>query len=676
MKKSLFTTVLFMIFFTGVLSMASNQTLRPIPVFPVLKNIVVRSSGPKKEVWNRLSTNDKKLAYHLLEASRIGRDLLFNQSHRHGIAIKEILVDAFSPKHIQETEKLLGGGDSFAEFMAYGAKFMDMSGPYESSNRKYLVTIATPEQVGKVVEKYGKKLSPQTRTEIVKLITDPSYEVAQKPEDDQGTGLEECGGNIYEKGITGAEVLSAIKEKGLEIELNCRIIKKEDGSLTCERQTVHTQGAVGNILTAVVKELKAALPYAKKSGRENFQHKQIENLIKYFESGDIEDFRQMNVAWVKDGTKSVVDFMMGYVEVYEDWQGKVGTWESYVQIIDPEMTKVSKKIAENAQYFEEILPFGKWKKVFPKDYSPPAALVYYLQEISSYRTAGYNLPNFDDIRTEVGAKNIIRLPLPGEKDDPVIKEITRESYEEWAPTSKVDRLTNTYLDVRRGLVLGHEIKGHGSGEYDRKKYGEKKDPISELGALGSALEEQRADLAAIVILQDPKAIEIGLYKDAEDQKQSLETLFDGYLVEFVSRFSKQHSLSEAHQRGHWLFMNWLFDRKAIEWVAKDEKSKPTPDNQVLVVKDQLAFKKAAADLLAELQKIKATRDEAELKKQFDEKAPLSEADSEWAHAVIKRGQHLRANAGYVEQPWNVRADLTLRTYGDTTVRGVAMHWGI
>src|SRR5947207_784738 len=126
----------------------------------------------------------------------------------------------------------------------------------------------------------------------------------------------------------------------------------------------------------------------------------------------------MNIEWVRDETSSKVDFMMGYVEVYADWLNQIGSWESYVQIVDPTTTTISVNLAKNAQAFENDMPYGAFKKTFPKDYSPPALMVYYFRETSSFHSGGYNLPNFDDIRRDVGAKNIIRLDLPGQDKDP------------------------------------------------------------------------------------------------------------------------------------------------------------------------------------------------------------------------------------------------------------------
>src|SRR3954465_14418879 len=108
------------------------------------------------------------------------------------------------------------------------------------------------------------------------------------------------------------------------------------------------------------------------------------------------------------------------------------------------------------------MPNGPWKKTFPRDYAPPALMVYYFQEIASYRSGGYNLPNFDDIRRDVGAKNVIRLPLPGENQDPGIRGMYEEMLTEFGPPSQTAALVEAREKVWQNIVLLHEIIGHGS----------------------------------------------------------------------------------------------------------------------------------------------------------------------------------------------------------------------
>jgi dipeptidyl-peptidase-3 len=320
------------------------------------------------------------------------------------------------------------------------------------------------------------------------------------------------------------------------------------------------------------------------------------------------------------------------------------------------------------------MPYGEFKKKFPPGYAPPAIMVYYFQERSSIRSGGYNLPNFDDIRRDVGAKNVIRLPLPGESKDPQIVGAYREMLQEFLPPAMVEPTLAAREKLWQVLVLMHEIIGHGSGTYDVSKYAKGEDPISGLGSLGSALEEQRADLTALVFVDDPILVEIGTYKSPEEAKQIRKSLYDYYLADFLRRTSGQRTFAESHQRGHWLFVKMLLDNGAAAWAAKDGGKKLTPENQVLVVRDYAKFQETARELLQKLQMIKATRDEKGLAELFAKEAPLDAISLPWAQAIIARGRELKINSGHIEQPWNISKSLKFEPRGGTTLESIAPFW--
>jgi dipeptidyl-peptidase-3 len=645
--------------------LGQGQDVKPLPL---PKTIRVQTAAPRGVVWATLTPNEKLLAYHLIEAANAGRELLFQRTHRHSLTIKSLLEEALSQEQIQKTKSLLGD-QAFQELVVYGAKFLDQGGPYTASNRKYVLGHVTQSQVQALIEgpRRMSGLSTQDRTEIVRLLCDPQYEVQQAPESPDGKGLEQTGNNFYEKAITGPEVMAAL-DKSLKPNINSRVIRLNKG-LACQTLTTQSPEPVGAALRKVVAHLEAARPYALTA----LQKEQIEHMITYFRGGDVEDFRQASIAWVRDRAASRVDFMIGWVEFEGDFLSRMAAWESYVQIVDPEISRLAQALAQRAQDFENAMPYGAFKKKFPADYSPPALMVFYFQEISGFRSGGYNLPNFDDIRRDVGAKNIIRLPMPGEDADPTLKAMRREALKEFLPAIKVEPVLANRERCYRNLVLMHEIIGHGSGTYDTSKYGKTDDPVSVLGRLGSALEEQRADLTALVFADDPKLVEIGACKDTAEAKLFRNLTYDMYLGDFLLRLSRDRTLAEMHQHGHWLFINKLLKAGAIQWVARDGRTMTT-DNQVLAVVDYDQFQNGARAVLGELQAIKANREEKQLKSLFSEYAPLSAIEQPWAQAVIRRGQHLAMNAGYVDQPWRVTADGKYEIFGGTSLESIAPYW--
>jgi len=659
------TTLLFAthIFFSYGLVLAAEA---PKPL-PVPKEIRVEASGPRAQVWQRLTPRQKQLAFHLIEAGRAGRLLLFHQGHRHGLALREVFQKAFDSAHVDKTKKDLGD-PAFGELLRYAARFLDQSGPYAGSNRKMVLSQVSAPSVDGLIKKHS-KATTNDRAEMVRLLTDPNYEVLQYPESPQGEGLELTGGNLYEKGLHGNEI-AAVLDKSLSPTLNCLVRRNAKGAPTCQIQTTSTPGIIGKTLKTVSGHLTKAIAFAETP----LQKEQLTLTVKYLQSGNIEEFRQANIAWVKDRSSSTVDVMIGWVEVYEDWLARIASWESYIQVVDPEISKISQRLAQKAQQFENKMPYDKYKKTFPADYSPPALMVLYLQEISSYRTAGYNLPNFDDIRKNVGAKNVIRLPLPGETEDPSFQAMWREVIAEYTVTSQIESLLAAREKVWNVLVLLHEIIGHGSGTYDESKFKPGEDPVSALGSLGSAAEEQRADLAALVFANDPLLVEVGIYTNQEEANRFRNLMYDFYVVDFLKRLSKLRTFTEAHQRGHWLFIKQLLEKKAIEWVSKEGKKQFTPQNGVLIVKNHDKFFEVARDLLARIQNIKAERKSKELVELFEKDAPLAAVDEAWAKGIIARGENLKINAGYVEQPWRITKKLNLTVWGGMTLESNAGFW--
>src|SRR5262249_20109205 len=154
-----------------------------------------------------------------------------------------------------------------------------------------------------------------------------------------------------------------------------------------------------------------------------------------------------------------------------------------------------------------------------------------------------------------------------------------------------------------------------------------------------------------VFVADPRLVDVGLCKDPKQAKLFRRLTYDGYLADFLRRTSGGRSFTEMHQRGHWLFINKLLKAAANRLAGEDGRSTPTPDNQVLEVADYDVYQKVARDLLQELQAIKANREEGKLRQLFQEYAPLDAIHEPWAQAIIRRGQNLLVNAGYVEQPW-------------------------
>ena len=79
--------------------------------------------------------------------------------------------------------------------------------------------------------------------------------------------------------------------------------------------------------------LQQALPYAPDS-----QKKVINDLIRYYQTGERADWIQCGIDWVQD--KSNPDFSNGFVEVYKDPRGLKGAIQGFVSVVDTTMSKL------------------------------------------------------------------------------------------------------------------------------------------------------------------------------------------------------------------------------------------------------------------------------------------------------------------------------------------------
>lgn len=77
---------------------------------------------------------------------------------------------------------------------------------------------------------------------------------------------------------------------------------------------------------------------------ENSQQKKALTLLaKYYRTGDLKDFDEYSIAWVKD-INSNVDVVNGFIEVYDNPLAYRGAFESVVSIKNHKTTKVIAKI--------------------------------------------------------------------------------------------------------------------------------------------------------------------------------------------------------------------------------------------------------------------------------------------------------------------------------------------
>ena len=371
--------------------------------------------------------------------------------------------------------------------------------------------------------------------------------------------------------------------------LNSKLVKK-NGKLVEERYT--TDGLYGEAIRKIVFWLDKAREVA-----ENDQQRRVIALLTdYYRTGDLKLFDEYSIEWLREN-EGDVDFINGFIEVYGDPLGLKGSWEGIVEYKDEVATERTRKIASNAQWFEDHSPVDpRFRKAQVKGVSAKVICAAMLGGDEYPSSAiGINLPNADWIRARYGSKSVTIGNLTeaynqaakgsGMNEEFVIDEPTRELIRKYG-----DLCDDLHTDL-------HECLGHGSGQL---LPGTSPDALK---AYGSTIEEARADLFGLYYLADDKLVELGLTPNKEAYKsQYYHYMMNGLMTQLV-RIKPGHVIEEAHMRNRALIARWCYAHGdgVVEMVKRDGKT-------YVRINDYQRLRQLFADLLAEIQRVKSEGD--------------------------------------------------------------------
>lgn len=536
------------------------------------------------DVFETLPLREKLFVYYLSRAALAGRDILWDQNNRYNLRIRKVL------------ERIICGykGDrSVAEFQAfllYAKKVFFANGIHHHYSMDKFIPAFSESYFRLLLEETGQ--GPMFR-ELRRVVFDPGY-MAKRVASDGSRDLIVNSANNYYENVTQQEAedfYNNRKEPETSHPLNSTLVKV-DGEV--KEQIWKADGKYGREIRRIMGYLEQALPYVA-----NEEQKQVIGLLlEFYRTGDLKVFDKYSIAWVKE-EKADVDFINGFIEVYGDPLAYKASWESVVEIVDAEACSRTRKLAENALWFEKHAPTDdRFKKTEISGITARVMQVAMLGgDCHPATPIGINLPNAEWIRETYGSKSVTL--------DNITYAYHRASIgggvtDEFAFSEEEKKLAEKYGYEAGNIHTDlHECLGHGSG---KMLAGVTTDALKNYY---STLEEARADLFALYYIMDPRLVELGIVSSPEVARCEYNSYIRNGLLTQLTRIKPGNNLEESHMRNRQLIAAWVYEqgkeRNVIERVVQENKT-------YFVIRDYEALRILFGRLLAEVQRIKSEGD--------------------------------------------------------------------
>lgn len=550
--------------------------------------------------FSDLSNQQRELLYYLSQAALSGRDIMYDQNYKHNLRIR---------RTIEEVLKNYDGdreSESFANFLSYAKQVWFANGIHHHYSSAKFTPLFDQEYFSEIILASAKVSDFPVRegqslvelvAELTPIIFDPTIDSKKVNTADGVDKIATSAVNFYE-GVTEQEVIDFYAAKSANDDdtpvshgLNSKLTKV-DGEIV--EQVWRVGGMYNDALEQVVYWLERAINVAENEK----QKKTFELLIKYYRSGDLEDFDAYNIAWVED-IDSTVDVINGFIEVYNDPLAYRGSFESVVSFRDAEATLRISAIGERAQWFEDNSPIlSEHKKADVTGIDGKVITVVMESGDASPATPiGINLPNSSWIRAEHGSKSVSLGNIVGAYNSSPSKTLAEFAYsveEILRSRTHSEQAGDLHTDM-------HEVIGHASGKIN-PGVGTTRETLRQYA---STLEEARADLVALYYIMDPMLIEIGVMDSLDVGRSEYDAYIRGGAMLQLYRLQPGELVEEAHMRNRQLVALWSYEQgledNVIERVVRDGKT-------YFVVNDYEKLREIFGRLLREIQRIKSEGD--------------------------------------------------------------------
>ena len=346
--------------------------------------------------FEKLPLKEKQLVWHLYQAALAGRDIYYDQRYVHNLEMRNVLEEILM--HSEGIDAAV-----LAEIQRYTKLFWLNTGPYNNLTARKFVLKCAPEAfaaAAKTAVKNGATIAGaggESLDAILARLKPAFFDAGVEPivtNKTPGPGkdiLTSSANNLY-VGVTTKD-LEHFEER---YALNSRLVK-QTGELV--EEVYRVGGKYDAQIRQIVGHLDAAIPLASEP-----MARALRALVKFYQTGETADRVAYDIAWVEDKS-SPVDTMNGFIEVYMDPRGMKGSWESLVFYVNPEKTAQIRKLATDAQWFEDRMPWAaQYRKQGVRGITANAIdVVIETGDSGPITPVGINLPNDQNVREKHGS---------------------------------------------------------------------------------------------------------------------------------------------------------------------------------------------------------------------------------------------------------------------------------
>jgi hypothetical protein len=290
------------------------------------------------------------------------------------------------------------------------------------------------------------------------------------------------------------------------------------------------------------------------------------------------DYYESELAWMD--LDAPIDVTIGPYETYNDELfGYKAAFEAYVCVKDDAETAKLQRFSNYLQEIENNLPINNAYRNPKLGATTPIRVVNEVLSAGDgnhgVQTAAFNLPNDERVIQQKGSKKVMLKNVQHAKYDKILTPIARVVL----PASAQDDLSFDWFFTH---ILAHELS-HGIGPHEIQITGRKSSVRQELKDTYSTIEEAKADITGLFMVQH--FFDKGILAGGDRNERQLYNTF------LASSFrTLRFGITEAHGRGMAVQFNYFMDHGAF--VARADGT-----YEVNYVKAKQAVRDLAHDLL-------------------------------------------------------------------------------